>query len=222
MRDIAIFAELSDWTEYSKILITMFAMVPPPLIVPMFAELMGDRPVGDKIGAALVGAFGFAVMTIAFTFLGQDLLRLFGITLGAFKVAGGLVILSMGLELTRTGYSSAYQPVKDAGTGWFTLGVVPLATPILAGPSCVTGIIIFAGYHQTLGHKVLMVAVLLAITVYIAVVLSAAAATRVTFAPAFTSVFNRVRGVLLMAVAAEFIFHGIAMHFPTLATSHSQ
>lgn len=78
-------SELSDWNEYSRITIALLAMVPIPVIVPLFLGVLGDRPVEDKKRIALHGCIGFLVALTTFTFLGDALLDLFGITIQAVR-----------------------------------------------------------------------------------------------------------------------------------------
>jgi len=220
MADTAIFSELSDWSEYSKIFIAVLALVSPPVIVPLFLGVMGDSTRADKIAAARVGAAGFAVVTILLTFFGQDALALFGISIGAFKFVGGILTMLLAADMMRTENFAAVAPRREAGAGWLSIGVVPLTIPILAGPGAISATVIFASEHNTIAHKVLMTAVLLGISAYIAVMLTIAAGRERLFGPVFTVVVNRILGLIVLAVAIEFIMDGISEHFPILKTVH--
>ena len=220
MSGTAIFSEFANWTEYTKILITIFALVSPPVIAPMFLGVMGERATADKIGAACVGAVGFAAITIMLTFFGQPVLALFGISISAFKFVGGMLIMLLAVDMMRTESFAAVAPRREADAGWLSIGLVPLAIPVLAGPGAISATVIFASEHDTAGHKLLMTAVLLTVAVYIAAMLIFAAARNRLFGPILSVVINRIMGLIILAVAIELIMDGIAEHFPILKAVH--
>ena len=211
--------ELQNWNEYTKIFIGVFARVSPPFIVPLFLNVVGERPFGEKIGVALIAAVTFAVAMIFFTFYGEALLYAFGITMAAFRIAGGFLLFILALDMIRQGAVKA-EPGKRPNENWLALGIVPLGTPILAGPGAITTIVIFSDMHEEASHKLLVTGVLLLITLYIAVTLTIAAATKNLIGPLMSTVFNRVMGLIILAIAVEFILDGFAAHFPGLATVH--
>lgn len=212
-------SELQNWNEYTKIFIGVFARVSPPFIVPLYLNIAGDRSFNEKIGVALIGAATFAVTMVFFTFYGQAMLNAFGITMAAFRIAGGFVLFMLALDMVRSG-SSDVGPAKAPDESWPLLGIVPLGIPILAGPGSITTIIIFSDMHDGPSHKLLVTGVLLLITVYIAVMLCIAAATKNLFGPLLSKVFNRLMGLIVLAIAVEFILDGFAAHFPELQTVH--
>lgn len=212
--------ELQDWSEYTKIFVGVFARVSPPFIVPLFLNLAGERPLREKIGVALVAAVTFLAVMVFFTFFGEVLLAAFGITMAAFRIAGGFLLFLLAIDMIRSGTVTP-GPAARPTESWLALGIVPLGIPILAGPGAITTIIIFSDMHGgSMAHKLLVTGVLLVIALYIVVTLAIAAATRHLFGPLVTTVFNRLMGLIILAIAVEFILDGVAAHFPGLETVH--
>lgn len=226
MLDVLDWDELQNWSEYTKILIGVFARVTPPFIVPLFLNAVSDRPFSEKLGTALVAAATFALFMIFFTFYGEDLLATFGITMAAFRIAGGVLLFILALDMIRSGAGpvSAGTAIAETGGGpresWLALGIVPLGVPILAGPGSITTIVVFSDMHEGAEHKILVTGVLLVIALYIAIMLALAAATKKLFSPLFSTVLSRLMGLIVLAIAVEFILDGVAAHFPALETAH--
>ncbi len=219
MLDDAVFSELPNWNEYVKIFIAVFARVSPPFIVPLFLGVVGERPLNERIGIALVAAAGFAVTMIVFTFLGHGLLELLGITLGAFRFAGGVLLMLLALKMINTDQVSG-EGMGDSKASWVSLALAPLAIPILAGPGSISTIVIFASQHDTMAHKWVVSGVVLVNAVYIAGLLCFVAVTKSLFGRVFTSIFSRLMGLMVLAIAFEFIMDGLASHFPILKAVH--
>ena len=128
------------WTEYSKILIANFALVPAPLIASLFIGVTAQRSRAEKHRAALAGALAYFTIMALFIFFGFAILASFGITLAAFRMAGGLLLLLIALDLLGSGKNSSGLGASDDATSAYTLGIVPLAMPILAGPGAISSI----------------------------------------------------------------------------------
>ena len=85
--------ELLHWTEYSKLLVGLLALVDPVTCVPVFATLTRRNALAERRRIALVTSAVLAGTLLVFTFLGEELLALFGVTVDAFRIAGGIMLL---------------------------------------------------------------------------------------------------------------------------------
>ena len=150
-----------QFTEYSKILIANLALVPAPLIASLYIGVMANRSVLEKKHAAFAGAVAYFLIMALFIFFGFSILSSFGITLGAFRMAGGLLLMLIASDLLTSGKNASTLAADDGKTGAYTLGIVPLAMPILAGPGAISSIIVFAESHDEIGiaHKLLVLGV---------------------------------------------------------------
>ncbi len=215
------FQELRNWSEYTKIFLGVFALVPPPIIVPLFLGIMAGRSTSEKKKAALVGAVGFFVAMTLFAFLGDGLLAIFGITLPAFRLAGGFLLLLIALDMMRAAPTQEQDIEDRRGASVMALGIVPLTIPILAGPGAMSAVVLFAADHEGLSHRMLVALVLLTVAIYVFVILRIAASAEKLFTPSVALIFNKIMGLVICAIAFEFIMDGIAGHFPLLVTLHN-
>ena len=95
-------SELQNWTEYTKILIAVFALVSPPIVIPLFMGVISGRLLAEKKKTATAGAIGFGIAMWGFIFFGGALLDLLGITLAVFRIAGAFVFFLSALGLMRS------------------------------------------------------------------------------------------------------------------------
>lgn len=214
------YAELTHWNEYTKLFIGLFALVSPPIIWPLFIGLVGHRSNQEKRQTALVGAVGFAVIMLTFTFFGQSILNLFGITISAFRIAGGILLLLTALEMMRSEITVTEEDENNASENALSLGLVPLAMPILAGPGAVSTLIIFAGIHESFSHQLVVAIVVVTLTIYLLLAFQFAITSGRFLGKTAVIVFYRIMGLIIAAIAVEFILDGIAAHFPALGTIH--
>ena len=212
--------ELANWPEYVKVFVGVFALVPPPIVIPLFLGVMAARSVEEKKAAAGVAAIAFAVTMGVFTFLGDAILAVFGITLAAFRLAGGFLLLLIALDMIR---SNPHADIGDDGkpsSSVLALGIVPITIPILAGPGAISAVVLFASDHEGISHRIVVSSVLVAVALTIFVMLRLAAVSDRLFTESTTVVFNKVMGLIVAAIAFEFVMDGIAGHFPQLTTIH--
>ncbi len=214
-------AELGNWREYSKILIAVFALVSPPIIIPLFMGVLTGRPEAEKKRAALFGAIGFGITMWVFIFFGGALLDVFGISLAVFRIAGGFLLFLIAMDMIRSEPNEdSEKPGADSSSSAFALGIVPLAIPILAGPGAISSVVVFASIHPSFEHKVLVAGVILTLVAYLIVMLRVVVASDRLIGKTATLIFNKVMGLVILAIAFEFILDGIAGHFPQLVTIH--
>jgi multiple antibiotic resistance protein len=214
------FSELLNFTEYSKLLIGLIALADPFGTIPMFLGETTNFSVDEKIKIAGTAAVTFAISLIVFIFAGLLVLNIFGISIASFRVAGGILLLIYGLSmmglinLPKNETSRKKEKVK-------TIGIVPLGIPKLAGPGAITTVILYSDIHDEFEHKILVSLVVLTTALIIYAVLFASSKFGEKISASTTTVMNRVMGLLLSAIAIEFIFDGIAGHFPGIDTIHT-
>ena len=216
-------SELSNWTEYTKVFLAIYALVSPPIVIPFYLGVVAARSNEEKRIAALVSAVGFITIMVAFVWAGTAILGAFGITLPAFRIAGGFLLLLISLELLRANPSGGEQTGDESpnkADSAFAVGLVPLAIPILSGPGSISAIVLLANDHDASGHKVLVSLVVVLIGLLVFVTFLAANQVGKLFTPTVSILFGRVMGLIICAIAFEFILDGVAGHFPDLRTIH--
>lgn len=210
------------WAEYLHLLIALSAIVDIPGNLPMFLQRTGGMSSAARATTALTAAIATAAILVLFALFGEAILGTFGITIHAFKILGGLVILLMALEmLGLMGDPSA----DHGGTGEnpVAIGIFPMAVPLFAGPGAISAVMVFAhldpaqGAATTQGilvHDLILVGVILGVAVLILTGLLAAGALSRFLTPLVQDVLNRLLGIVVGALGVEFILEGLAAFFP--------
>jgi multiple antibiotic resistance protein len=150
------------------------------------------------------------VMSI-FALLGPAIFRLFGITLPAFQVAGGLVLLLAALDMLRAKKSALKETPEEFAEGMSKddIAITPLAVPLLAGPGAITTSIVLAGRATTAAHTVIFYALiaLVALVSYWTLTLAAASAKKLS--STILNIITRLMGLLLAAIGVQFILSAL-------------
>jgi multiple antibiotic resistance protein len=199
----------------------IFFVVDPLSAVPIFLAMTRKDSVEKRRETALRAAVTAALVLSSFALGGAWIFKLLGIGLPAFKVAGGVVLLLLALDMIRT------QPSKtritegevEEGAGKDDIAIVPLAMPLLAGPgSIATAVVLMARARG--GPWWQMVAVLLAIVVTCAstwLILAGSARTERVLGKTTLAILERAAGLLLVAIAIQFMMDGLGEGLPGLA-----
>jgi multiple antibiotic resistance protein len=204
-----------DWPEYGKLLVALWALVHPLGAVPIFLSLTETRP-GERRHIGSVASTATAVILIVSVFVGQALLLAFGITIPAFRIAGGLLILFAAFAMMHTPEQSTQEKPEHSQefTADDAVAVVPLAIPILAGPGAISTVIVYAHMSVALSHHLLICAVVVAVAASTFVVLRLAVVLASLIGRTGMRVFTQIMGLLIAAIAVEFITQGLAAIFP--------
>lgn len=196
----------------------IFFVVDPIAVVPIFLAITPKDSDAARRSMAFRASVIAMVVLIVFTFGGQALFRVFGVTLPAFKVAGGILLLLTALDQLRshesetrtTGEEIAESQEKD------DVAVVPLAMPLLAGPGSIATVIVLAGGSDA-PWQMGVIAGSIALTCGIAwILLRTASWVNRMLGATGRAVLLRISGLLLAAVAVQFVLTGIAEAFPFL------
>jgi multiple antibiotic resistance protein len=200
----------------------VFFVVDPFAAVPMFLAMTQGDTAAKRRGMALRASVAtFAVLTV-FSLAGAVIFRTLGISLGAFKVAGGVLLLIMSIDMLRTRPSPARitQGEVDEGTQKDDIAIVPLAIPLLAGPGSIATVVVLMGRaRQGAGQLWQVFAILGAIaltSLSCYVVLRGAARVDRVLGNTGMSIVSRIAGLLLAAIAIQFMLDGVGDSLPAL------
>jgi len=205
--------EHSVYVRFSLLaLSSIFFLVDPFAALPTFLAVTDGADKAKRrrmAGKASLTAFLFLS---AFALGGQYIFRMFGITLPAFEIAGGVILLLIGLDMLeakRSATQEATGETEDAASKE-DAGIVPLGIPMLAGPGSITSVMVLVGQAQT---KWQMAAILGAIAVTAAICyLVLGNSDRVARALGDTGIriLVRIMGLLLVALAVQYFVNGMA------------
>jgi multiple antibiotic resistance protein len=199
--------------ELFLILTSVLFIVDPLTAVPSFLAMTARDPPEARRLMARRGAWTCAITLTAFALGGSLIFRLFGITLGAFKIAGGVLIGLNALDMVQARRSQQREtPIEQAeGMEKEDVGIMPLGVPMLAGPGAISTVMVLSGASQgavtTLG-----VYAAIALTAFLSYV-TLAAASRVERRLGQTGmrILTRLMGLVLCAIAVQFIIDGMKM-----------
>ncbi|MFC7377488.1 MarC family protein [Brevundimonas sp. GCM10030266] len=213
-----------------NLFVTLFALLDPIGNIPIFAAATAGASLRQRVSvSALICVFA-AVFLGFFFFTGLGLLQFFGISLAAFRIAGGVLLLLLGLDMAREDFIASFAD-KDAASdlkdvrGYakrrFQRLVVPFAIPLMIGPGAISAIIIQAGEAEKIGPAG-TVASLVAIAAACVVSFISFALTgpigRI-LGDVGLAIVVRVLGLILCALAIQFILMGLGEALPGIISS---
>lgn len=200
--------------------IALFALIDPIGNVPLFAAATsGVRGKDSRLISVYIALFVLFFLTF-FYFTGLSLLAFFGISLPAFRIAGGIILFLMGLEMVRGEFTKTLETATESADAdsrgharrRFEKMIVPFAMPLLIGPGAISTVIIYASEAKAFG--------LTGAAVGLGVIAAIALATMLSFwaSPLITRLMGRigltivvrVLGLILCAMAVQFVLAGIA------------
>jgi multiple antibiotic resistance protein len=193
-------------------LVTLLVVVDPIGLVPTFLAVTHGLPDKDRRGVAIRAAIIAGVILAGTALLGDWLLSALSITIPAFRIAGGLLLFSVAYEMVlgvRIGRESR-QAEEALEERCNDMAAFPLAIPLMAGPGAITATLLLAG--QTRTQPILLVVLLATVVIAAAACLVAfLVATRIDRLLGNTGnvVLSRLLGVLLAALAVQFIIDGV-------------
>lgn len=208
-----------NWNEYVQLLAGLISVVNPIGAMPIFLSLTASKTPLQRKQTAMTTAIAVAMVLLASLLVGEPILNFFGIRLSAFRVAGGLLLLLMGISMLRVSDDrSRHTPEEDAESqDKSSVAVVPLAIPLLAGPGAISTTIVYAHRDLSLDHYLLFGGVILSVSAIILSILLLAPRIIAIMGHTGMNVVTRVMGLLLTSTAVEFIAGGITELFPVLA-----
>lgn len=192
---------------------SIFFLVDPFAAIPSFLAITESaEPARRKRMARKATLTCFIVLT-SFALAGQLIFRMFGITLPAFEVAGGLILLLIGLDMLEARRSPTQETSGDTeeAARKEDAGIVPLGVPMLAGPGAISSVMVLVGQVPRLWHWQ-MGAILgsIALTCLISYwVLSGAGKVRQVMGETGIRILVRIMGLLLVALAMQFFVNGL-------------
>ena len=194
-------------------LATFFATIGPIDVAAVFAALSSKLDSGLRKKMAIRGVIIATIILLSFAVFGEFFLTRLGISLPAFRTAGGILLLLIGIEMvfarSSGGVSTIHEEEVEAATRQ-DIAVFPLATPLIAGPGAIgAAILLMANTNGDVVLQITVVSSLLAILLFTLAALLIASKIQSFLGVTGQNVISRILGVLLSALAVQFIFDGI-------------
>lgn len=201
--------------ELVLIFTSIFFIVDPFAVIPTFLAMTArDSPAQRRV-LARRGAWTCAITLTLFALGGSMIFKVFGITIGAFKVAGGVLMGLNALDMVQARRSQQREtPVETAeGIQKEDIGILPLGVPMLAGPGAISTVMVLAlGAKRPAAIAAVYMAIFLtSLLTYF--VLSAATLVERRLGQTGMRILTRLMGLVLLAIAVQFILDGIKVTF---------
>lgn len=203
--------------------IAMIAILNPMGIIPIWSELTSDKINPIRVRIAFLTTLTAYVVLLIFLISGETMLNLFQIDLPSFQVAGGILLFLTGLDMIQ-GTATRLQKQEEEVNGpllfiakqRFRKIIVPLAVPLLAGPGSITTVLIYGNKAGNLFTYLGLSAVLLGALALLWGFFSMSNYLERKLDRTVFTVFTRIFGVIITAIAVQFILEALTEVFPVL------
>ena len=197
---------------YISSLITFFVVIDPPGCAPIYAGLSAGATPAHRRSMAVRAVFVASIILFAFAAFGETLLHALGISLASFRIAGGIMLFLIALEMVfekrterredRAAKIAATPEVED-------VSIFPMAMPMIAGPGSIASVMLMMSRNHGVENVVVVLAALLTILLLTLAALIAAGPIMRVLGAKIEAVITRILGVLLAALAVQFVIDGV-------------
>ncbi|MFY8197642.1 MAG: MarC family protein [Candidatus Planktophila sp.] len=195
--------EVSALTFAIQCFVTLFVIMDPPGATPVFLALVSDKSPKERIRLAWQAAAISLTVIASFALFGQFVLEYMKVSMEALQAAGGLLLLYVSLQLL-TGRIEEI----DASTNK-NVALVPLGTPLLAGPGAIVATMIFVKQVDSPAYAVGLIAAVVAVHITIAIALMASTKILAIIKDSGVTLVARIAGLLLAAIAVQMLADAI-------------
>ena len=197
---------------------SLFSIVDPFSVLPIFLALTGREDEAGRRAIALRAAITCAAVLSLFATIGPHIFKFFGITIPAFRIAGGILLFGVALEMLHAQVSSTKTTPEEAedAASRDDVGIIPIGIPLLSGPGAIASAMMIAqNAHGPLEHGGVYVAIV-AVALLSWLLLRFASVTARLLGTSGMNLIGRIMGLILAAVAVQFILDGAHDAFPKL------
>jgi multiple antibiotic resistance protein len=197
---------------YVSSLITFFVVIDPPGCAPIYAGLTKGASPASRRAMAVRSVLVASAILFVFALFGEDLLRALGISLASFRIAGGIMLFLIALEMVfekrtqrredRAAKVAETPEVED-------VSIFPMAMPMIAGPGSIASVMLLMSRNDGLERSLVVLAALATILALTLLALLAAGPIMRVLGVKIEAVITRLLGVLLAALAVQFVIDGV-------------
>ena len=196
-------AEVSALTFSIQAFVTLLVILDPPGATPIFLGLVADKTQKELVQLAWQAALVSLVIITFFSLFGRLLLEYMHVSIEALQAAGGLLLLYVSLELL-TGRDMGGENAKDKN-----IALVPLGTPLLAGPGAIVATMIFVQQINTPAQSFGLIGAVVGVHIVIAISLMASTTILKVIKDSGVTLLSRIAGLLLAAIAVQMLVDAI-------------
>ena len=200
--------------DFLRIFVAIFIIVDPIGLLPLFIALTHNYSKKRIKHTVWLACLTAAFVLIIFAFAGDIILEFFGVTIPAFRIAGGIIIfiIALGmLQAKRTRLKTTPEE-EEKGLEQEEVGIVPIGIPMLAGPGAITTVIVFTSSSQQYNTYITITAIMLTLFFAFFILKQAVSIHRI-LGPTGLNIFTRLMGLILAVISVQFVIDGIKEFF---------
>ena len=205
--------------EYSLLAASsLFVIVDPFAVIPAFIAMTPNDSPAERSRMAKIACLVVAGVLLGFGFAGKWVFQLLGITMPAFQIAASIVLLLVALDMLRAQRSRVQETSEEtaAGAEKTDITVTPLAIPMLSGPGAISTVILLESEATTVWHSLALCGCILLVSLASYGVLRMAAHGAKRLNPIALRIGTRVMGLLLAAIAVQFMVNALKTLVPRI------
>lgn len=197
---------------------SLFVIVDPLATAPAFLAMTPTDTPEQRLRTARLACSTVGAVLLVFAFAGTLIFSIFGITMPAFKIAASIILLIIALDMLRVQRSRVQETREEklAGVEKTDIAITPLAIPMLAGPGAISTTILLQNEAQTIPQHIALYGCIVGVALASYVVFHIAIRSARWLSPIAMSIAIRVMGLVLAAVAVQFMLNGIREFVETL------
>lgn len=189
--------------------VTLFVIIDPIGLTPLFVALTQGMSVKQRRAIAIRATLVSAGILALFAIFGEALLGFIGISMAAFKIAGGILLLLTALDMLFQRRAKRREDTAEEDDDLDDPSVFPLAIPLIAGPGSIATVILLAGAHPGFSGLGLSLAVMVLVLLVTFIFFEAATPLERLLGKTGINVVSRLLGMLLAALAVQFMLNGL-------------
>ena len=195
--------------------VTFFVVIDPPGCAPIFAGLTTGASAVHRRAMAIRAVLVASAILLGFALFGEALLRALGISLNAFRIAGGIMLFLIALEMVveRRTERREDRAEKVKATEVADISIFPMAMPMIAGPGSIASVMLLMSQNDGLARSAVVLAAMASILALTLLALLIAGPIMRIVGAKIEAVVSRLLGVLLAALAAQFVIDGLRASF---------
>ena len=204
---------------FGSALVTFLVIIDPPGCAPIFASLTRGASAADRRAMAIRSSIIAWAILMFFALLGRPMLNALGISLASFRIAGGILLFYIAVEKIferrtqrREDRAQAIEGTPEADD----ISVFPMAIPMIAGPGSIASAMLWVSRAETPIHIVVVLAAITVVILLTMATLLAAGPLMRLIGLKVETVITRILGVILAALASQFVIDGLRQSFPAL------
>ena len=201
---------MSEWaTNFLNTFVAVFVIVDPFAVVPVYLLLTDRLNHEARRSTRHRATLAAAAILTTFAITGLAIFRFFGITLPAFQIAGGILLLLLGIAQLNANRSRVKKEEQDESLAREDVSVFPLATPLIAGPGAISTVVLLSSQSKNFYQQIsLILAIVLALAAN-HVILKGAPILFKFLGQTGLNLITRIMGIILTAMAIQFLLNGL-------------